>query len=40
MSGKKGSIIISRMNTPQLVGACGYVAEDAKGYFCQIGYGK
>lgn len=30
---KKGSIIISRMNTPQLVGACGYVAEDAKGYF-------
>jgi len=21
------------MNTPQLVGACGYVAEDAKGYF-------
>ena len=33
MSGKKGNIIISRMNTPQLVGACGYVAEDAKGYF-------
>ena len=30
---KKGNIIISRMNTPQLVGACGYVAEDAKGYF-------
>ncbi len=30
---KKGSIIISRMNTPQLVGACGYVAEDAEGYF-------
>ena len=30
---KKGSIIISRMNTPQLVGACGYVTEDAKGYF-------
>ena len=30
---KKGSIIISRMNTPQLVGACGYVAENAKGYF-------
>ncbi|WP_289222564.1 restriction endonuclease subunit S [uncultured Bacteroides sp.] len=30
---KKGSIIISRMNTPQLVGACGYVAEDVKGYF-------
>lgn len=30
---KKGSIIISRMNTPQLVGACGYVAEEAKGYF-------
>lgn len=30
---KKGGIIISRMNTPQLVGACGYVAEDAKGYF-------
>ncbi len=30
---KRGSIIISRMNTPQLVGACGYVAEDAKGYF-------
>ena len=30
---KKGSIIISRMNTPQLVGACGYVAEDSKGYF-------
>lgn len=30
---KKESIIISRMNTPQLVGACGYVAEDAKGYF-------
>ena len=30
---KKGRIIISRMNTPQLVGACGYVAEDAKGYF-------
>ena len=30
---KKGSIIISRMNTPQLVGACGYVAEDANGYF-------
>lgn len=30
---KKGSIIISRMNTPQLVGACGYVAEDAKSYF-------
>ena len=30
---KKGSIIISGMNTPQLVGACGYVAEDAKGYF-------
>lgn len=30
---KKGSIIISRMNTPQLVGACGYVAEDAKGYY-------
>ena len=30
---KKGSIIISRMNTPQLVGACGHVAEDAKSYF-------
>lgn len=30
---KKGSIIISRMNTPQLVGACGYVTENVKGYF-------
>lgn len=30
---RKGSIIISRMNTPQLVGECGYVDEDAKGYF-------
>lgn len=30
---KKDSIIISRMNTPQLVGECGYVSEDAKGYY-------
>ena len=30
---KKGSIIISRMNTPQLVGECGYVSKDVQGYF-------
>ena len=30
---KKGTIIVSRMNTPELVGACGYVTEDYPNLF-------
>lgn len=30
---RKGCIIVSRMNTPDLVGACGYVAEEANGIY-------
>ena len=30
---RKGCIIVSRMNTPDLVGACGYVAEEVNGIY-------
>lgn len=30
---KKGTVIVSRMNTPELVGACGYVTEDYSNLF-------
>ena len=36
----KNSIIISRMNTPELVGASGLIRENIDNIFCQIDYGK
>ena len=36
----QGSIIISRMNTPTLVGECGYVKNAQQMCTCQIDYGR
>jgi type I restriction enzyme, S subunit len=36
---RANTIIISRMNTPELVGECGFVEHDYQNVFCLIDFG-